>query len=74
MKYIIKLLRNIFQKDSPKPMGRWNIDYCVKKINNKVDLSNEDHCGPCGQYIISKKPSKNESKINKSKNEHYSIK
>jgi len=62
MKYIINILRTIFQKDSPKPMGRWNIDYCVKKINNKVDLSNVDHCGPCGQYIISTIPSKNESK------------
>ena len=67
MKYIIKLLRTIFQKDSPKPMGRWNIDYCVKKINHKVDLSNVDHCGPCGQYIIPKNHSKNESKKNESK-------
>lgn len=36
------------------PMGRWNIDYCHKKINNKIDLSNEDHCGPCGQYALTK--------------------
>jgi len=21
-------------------------------MNNKVDLSNEDHCGPCGQYAL----------------------
>jgi hypothetical protein len=40
--------------DIKKPLGRWNIDYCNKKTNNKVDLSNEDHCGPCGQYAISK--------------------
>ncbi len=31
-------------------LGRWNLDHCNKKINRKVDLSNEDHCGPCGQY------------------------
>ena len=37
-----------------KPMGRWNLEYCNKKLNNKVDLSNEDHCGPCGQYAITK--------------------
>ena len=32
-------------------LGRWNIDYCSEKINRKVDLSNEDHCGPCGQNL-----------------------
>jgi len=37
-------------KELPKPNGRWKIDYCNTKINNKIDLSNEDHCGPCGQY------------------------
>jgi len=35
-------------------MGRWNIDYCNIKMNNKIDLSNEDHCGPCGHYAITK--------------------
>jgi hypothetical protein len=35
-------------KDPPKPLGRWNIDYCNKKIDRKIELSNEDHCGPCG--------------------------
>jgi hypothetical protein len=29
-------------------LGRWNIDYCSKKINRKIDLSNYDHSGPCG--------------------------
>ena len=37
------------------PLGRWNIEYCNKKINRKVDLSNEDHCGPCGTDNIIKK-------------------
>jgi hypothetical protein len=23
-------------------------------MNQKIDLSNEDHCGPCGQYIKNK--------------------
>jgi hypothetical protein len=51
LKNIMKIL---MRKDLPKPLGRWNIDYCNKKINNKIDLSNEDHCGPCGQYAITK--------------------
>jgi hypothetical protein len=24
------------------------------QLNHKIDLSNEDHCGPCGQYALSK--------------------
>ena len=40
-----------FVKDEKKILGRWNIDYCDVKMSKKIDLSNEDHCGPCGQYI-----------------------
>ena len=54
MKYITKLISRIIPKELPKPMGRWNIDYCNNKTNQKIDLSNEDHCGPCGQYAIEK--------------------
>ena len=53
MKSIIELfLKFVVKEKKPKSLGRWNIDYCNKKINRKIDLSNEDHCGPCGQYII----------------------
>jgi hypothetical protein len=51
---IINFVRTFIQKEYPKPLGRWNIDYCNTKLYQKVDLSNEDHCGPCGQYIITK--------------------
>ena len=37
-----------------RPLGRWRIDSCDKRTNAKIDLSNEDHCGPCGQYIKKK--------------------
>ena len=47
-------MRKILPKELPKNLGRWNIDYCNKKINHKIDLSNEDHCGPCGQYALTK--------------------
>jgi len=53
MKYM-NMIKTIFLKDVPKPTGRWGIDHCTKKINVKVDLSNEDHCGPCGQYALTK--------------------
>jgi hypothetical protein len=49
-----RMINKYFTKPDIKPLGRWNIDYCNQKMNKKVDLSNEDHCGPCGQYIIQK--------------------
>ncbi len=53
MKFIKRIIKRIIGEDK-KVLGRWNIEYCSKKINNKIDLSNEDHCGPCGQYILDK--------------------
>ena len=53
IKYFDKLIKQIVKNDK-KVLGRWNIIYCDKKINNKIDLSNEDHCGPCGQYVLNK--------------------
>jgi hypothetical protein len=38
---------NMFKKPNPLILGRWNLDYCVKKVDRKVYLSNEDHCGVC---------------------------
>jgi len=54
MKYLTAILQKLFRKEQPKPVGRWNIEYCHTKMNNKIDLSNEDHCGPCGQYALTK--------------------
>lgn len=39
-------------KEVPKPLGRWSIETCNIKMDNKIDLSNEDHCGSCGQYAL----------------------
>ncbi len=54
MKLITNIIRT-FIKGDKKILGRWNMEYCDKKMNNKIDLSNEDHCGPCGQYILDKR-------------------
>lgn len=47
-------------------LGRWKIYECSEKIHRKVDMSNEDHCGPCGYYAIMTIKSKenNENKKN----------
>ena len=53
MNFLIALLKRFTKKDK-KILGRWNVENCDTKTNTKIDLSNEDHCGPCGQYILDK--------------------
>ena len=67
MKYITTILKKILPKQVPKPVGRWSIEQCNIKTNNKVDLSNEDHCGPCGQYALTKIEPKNNQNIEKTR-------
>jgi hypothetical protein len=64
MKYLISIVKRFLPKEMPKPMGRWSTDYCDKKMNQKVDLSNEDHCGPCGQYALIKQNIENRNNVN----------
>jgi hypothetical protein len=66
--FITKFIKKLIPKEIPKPVGRWNIEYCNTKINNKIDLSNEDHCGPCGQYALIKLEMKNEKNSNTENN------
>jgi len=68
MKYVITIINKIFSKELPKPVGRWRIDHSNKQMNFKIDLSNEDHCGPCGQYALTKMKFENpQYKNNKTK-------
>ena len=54
MRYVITIIKKIISKEAPKPVGRWRVEQCNKQMNSKIDLSNEDHCGPCGQYALTK--------------------
>jgi len=54
MKYITNIIKKFLPKELPKPVGRWRIENCNMQMNQKIDLSNEDHCGPCGQYALEK--------------------
>jgi hypothetical protein len=69
MKFIMKMIQKISQKEAPKPLGRWNLDYCDTKLNNKIGLSNEDHCGSCGQYAITKTESNQQNISTDDKND-----
>jgi hypothetical protein len=50
--------------DFTKRLGRWCTDIDDKKINNRADWANEDHCGACGT------PWENSKKINDQTNDH----
>ena len=54
MKFLQRIMQKMVGKEAVKPLGRWNITYCEQAMNQKIDLSNEDHCGPCGQYRMDK--------------------
>ena len=54
MKFITNIIKKLIPKDMPIPLGRWRIENCNMQMSNKIDLSNEDHCGPCGQYALEK--------------------
>lgn len=56
----ITIIKKLKPKDILRPLGRWRIEDCNIKMNNKIDLSNEDHCGPCGQYTLEKLKIKND--------------
>ncbi len=58
-KYRMNRVRSIIQRilpnDIPRtPNGRWKLEYCDRKLNYKVGLSNEDNCGACNQYALTK--------------------
>jgi len=57
-----KTLFNMLFLNELGPLGRWGQEKCALKLNKKIDLANEDNCGPCGHYILEK------LKINENKN------
>ena len=49
MSYIKKFIHSLSAQEI-RVLGRWNLESCMIKINTKVDLANEDHCGLCSEY------------------------
>lgn len=47
-----KTLFNMLFLNEVGPLGRWSKETCAIKLNKKIDLANEDNCGPCGEYIL----------------------
>ena len=49
---IISIIKNALQKPNLKPpLGRWNIEQCHNKLNNKISRENENECVSCGKYV-----------------------
>ena len=59
MKFITTILNTLKTNKLPRHLGRWGMEKCITQMSNKIDLSNEDHCGPCGQYAMEKNKIKN---------------
>jgi hypothetical protein len=47
-KFLQIVVQKFFSEERKNPLGRWRIEKCSAVIDNKIDMSNEDHCGPCG--------------------------
>ncbi len=72
MKHFTKFLRTFQRHSEPKTvLGRWRIEQCEKKMSYKVDLTNEDHCGPCGNYILQKREQQNPKMEEENDDEQY---
>ena len=63
MNYITNILKKLSPEKVSTSLGRWRIEKCTLQINRKLDLSNEDHCGPCGQYVVEKNKLNNNTDI-----------
>ena len=54
MNRVSKILIQLFPKTTKRPLGRWNYLKNEKQLDQKIDLANEDHCGSCNQYAMTK--------------------
>jgi hypothetical protein len=60
---IREIAKQILREHKPPPLGRWTMEECPTKMKQKIDLANEDHCGPCGQYAMEQLEKKVESRL-----------
>ena len=48
MTSVKRIINRLIMSYQPVQLGRWSIEYCPKILDNRVKLTNEDHCGTCG--------------------------
>jgi hypothetical protein len=55
MRSIVSVVKRLIQGDIPKyPSGRWGREVNDAQRSYRVDWTNEDHCGPCGNNDLRK--------------------
>lgn len=70
IKSIIQIPLKWFKYHQPNQLGRWSRLESEKQLNYRVTMTIEDHCGPCGEYIV-KKYEKNKLKQTIYNNKNY---
>ena len=68
--------------DRPTDLGRWKPLDNSRQLNRRIDMANEDHCGPCGTHVTSdtqhdeqnSSENKHENDENKGMYPHYPMK
>ena len=64
----------LFKRDPKKFLGRWNVDYCQDVLHSKIRMANEDHCGTCGNTVITEQLKKHRLKhIKEFKDEYINV-
>ena len=46
----IRQLFPFLKVDRPTELGRWKPLDNSSQLNRRIDMANEDHCGPCGTH------------------------
>lgn len=65
MSWVISVVKRIAKPSVPKPIyGRWGTEYDRNQLDTRIDLANEDHCGPCGSYALTKEKKKRYNSLN----------
>ena len=68
MSGLTRFVSRLIRGDVPKIVyGRWGTEYSNQQLDARIDLANEDHCGPCGNYSLEKT---NEISTKKMNNTH----
>jgi hypothetical protein len=60
-----RISQTVYSQGIAKTFGSME-NRALSYANEPEDLSNEDHCGPCGQYALDKTKTKSEISKNKS--------
>ena len=72
---LIAVIKNTQLPDHKKiQLGRWGAISNKIILNLRIDRSNEDHCGPCGQYAIEKQKELEKKELEKKELEKKELK